>query len=799
MLRGPERIRVPGPTSQFRVRPRARAASPALAKRINPNPGPAALPTREQIVAFIAAAPENVGKREIAAAFNIKGADRIGLKRILKEIEMDGAIARGRGGLAPSGRLPPVVLADITARDRDGEFLANPAEWDVGNGPAPRITVAAPRGAKRPGQPAPGIGDRVLLRVEASHAEPGRYTGRVIKTLGKNKSEIIGVYRAGPAGGRIIPVEKRAQGREIAIPAGEEGEARDGDLVSVVLQRESRFGLPQGRVRERLGALGSEKAVSLIALHLHHIPHVFAAATLAEADAAVPVDLAGREDWRDAPLLTIDPPDAKDHDDAVMAVPDPDPANAGGFVVTVAIADVAAYVRTGSALDREALMRGNSVYFPDRVVPMLPERISNDLCSLREAEDRPALAIRMVIGADGVKRRHSVHRVMMRSRAKLSYAQAQGAIDGAPDAATAPLLEPALRPLWAAYAALRQARDARGPLALDLPERKVVLTADGAVDRVVVPARLDAHRLIEEFMILANVAAAETLEQARQPLIYRVHDEPALEKMRGLGEVLASIGIKLPKESALRPALFNRILASVAETEHATFINEVVLRSQAQAVYAAQNLGHFGLNLRRYAHFTSPIRRYADLIVHRALIAACRLGNDGLSSEVTVAALDQIGEQISAAERRAMAAERETIDRLIAHHLADRVGATFTGQISGVTRSGLFIKLDETGADGFVPISTIGADYYRHDEAKHALVGERSGETHRLGDRVEVRLVEAAAVAGALRFELLSEGRTRPDRGGATAPRGRSPVRKPGTPGRPAGIRTGTRHRGSRR
>ena len=770
-----------------------------MAKRINPNPGAAGLPSREQILAFIAAATEKVGKREIAAAFNIKGADRIGLKRILKEIEEDGAIARGRGGLTPSGRLPPVVLADITARDRDGEFLASPAEWDVGNGAAPKITVSAPRGGKRPGQPAPGIGDRVLLRVEASVGEPDRYTGRVVKVLGKNKSDIIGVFRAGPEGGRIIPVEKRAQGREVAIPAGEEGEARDGDLVSVTLQRESRFGLPQGRVRERLGSLGSEKAISLIALHLHHIPHVFGAATLAEADAVVPVGLDGREDWRDAPLLTIDPPDAKDHDDAVMAIADPDPANPGGFVITVAIADVAAYVRPGSALDREALLRGNSVYFPDRVVPMLPERISNDLCSLREAEDRPALAVRMVIDAAGAKRRHSFHRVMMRSRAKLSYAQAQAAIDGFADAVTTPLLEPVLRPLWAAYEALRRARDARGPLALDLPERKVLLTADGAVDRVVVPARLDAHRLIEEFMIQANVAAAEILEQARQPLIYRVHDEPALEKMRALGEVLASIGIKLPKESALRPALFNRILASVAETEHATFINEVVLRSQAQAVYAAQNLGHFGLNLRRYAHFTSPIRRYADLIVHRALIAACRLGNDGLSSEVTVAALDQIGEQISAAERRAMAAERETIDRLIAHHLADRVGATFTGQISGVTRSGLFIKLDETGADGFVPISTIGADYYRHDEAKHALVGERSGETHRLGDRVEVRLVEAAAVAGALRFELLSEGRTRPDRGGAMAPRGRSPVRKPGTPGRPAGIRTGTRHRGSRR
>jgi ribonuclease R len=777
---------------------RPRSEPDPLAKRIHPNPGAAGLPSREQILAFIAASTETVGKREIAAAFNIKGADRIGLKRILKEIEEDGAIARGRGGLAPSGRLPPVVLADITARDRDGEFLASPAEWDVGNGATPKITVATPRGGKRPGQPAPGIGDRVLLRVEASAGEPGRYTGRVIKVLGKSKSDIIGVFRAGPEGGRIIPVEKRAQGREVAIPAGEEGDARDGDLVSVTLQRESRFGLAQGRVRERLGSLGSEKAVSLIALHLHHIPHVFAAATLAEADAVVPVGLAGREDWRTEPLLTIDPPDAKDHDDAVMATSDPDPANAGGFVVTVAIADVAAYVRPGSALDREALVRGNSVYFPDRVVPMLPERISNDLCSLREAEDRPALAVRMVIAADGTKRRHSFHRVMMRSRAKLSYAQAQAAIDGFADDVTAPLLEPVLRPLWEAYAALREARDARGPLALDLPERKVLLDADGAVDRVVVPARLDAHRLIEEFMIQANVAAAETLEQARQPLIYRVHDEPALEKMRALGEVLASIGIKLPKEGILRPALFNRILATVAETEHAIFINEVVLRSQAQAVYAAQNLGHFGLNLRRYAHFTSPIRRYADLIVHRALISACRLGSDGLSSEMSVAALDQIGEQISAAERRAMAAERETIDRLIAHHLADRVGATFTGQISGVTRSGLFIKLDETGADGFVPISTIGADYYRHDEAKHALVGERSGETHRLGDRVEVRLVEAAAVAGALRFELLSEGRARPDRNARPGPN-RS-VRKPGASGRPPGIRnTGSRHRGSRR
>ena len=746
----------------------------------------------------MAEAKEPVGKREIAQAFGIKGAAKIELKRILKEIEEDGDLDRGRGGLAPAGHLPPVVLADIRARDRHGDFLAVPVEW-TGTGKPPSIVLTQPRGPRKGNRPASGIGDRALIRVERD--PEGGYTGRVIKVIGKNKAEIIGVYRAGAQGGRIVPVEKRSQGREILIPPGEEGQARDGDLVSVSLERETRFGLPKGRVRERLGSLGSEKAVSLIALHLHNIPHVFADSTLAEADAAEPATLNGREDWRDRPLLTIDPPDAKDHDDAVMAEADPDPANPGGFILTVAIADVAAYVRAGSSLDREALERGNSVYFPDRVVPMLPERISNDLCSLREGEDRPALAVRMVISADGEKRRHGFHRVMMRSRAKLAYAQAQAAIDGQPDATTGPLLETALRSLWAAYAALRAARDRRGPLALDLPERKVLLSPDGAVDRVIVPERLDAHRLIEEFMIQANVAAAETLEQAKQPLIYRVHDEPALEKMRALGEVLASVGIKLPKEGALRPALFNRILATVAETEHSVFLNEVILRSQAQAVYAAENLGHFGLNLRRYAHFTSPIRRYADLIVHRALITAGRLGPDGLGSAVSLGELAQIGEQISAAERRAMAAERETIDRLIAHHLADQIGASFEGQIAGVTRAGLFIKLDGTGADGFVPVSQLGADYFRHEEGRHALVGERTGETFRLGDRVEVRLVEAAPVAGALRFELLSEGRSR---SGARKPGpGKAPGGRPfkaAPPGRPAGIRnTGTRHRGSRR
>jgi ribonuclease R len=736
------------------------------------------LPTRDAILEFIRSEPGPVGKREISRAFSIKGGARIALKRLLKDLEDEGVLDRKGKSVHKAGMLPPVVMADIVSRDRDGEFLATPTEWDEAErGRPPRIAVHLPRRPK-PGMPVPGLGDRVILRVEpAGDRSAAAYLGRLVKVLDKAKAQVLGVFRAFPGGGgAIAPIDKKQLGREIPVPVGDENGASDGDLVSVSLAKRGRFGLVLGKVMEKLGSLKSEKAISLVAIHAHGIRMEFPPAALAEAEAARPATLAGREDWRDLPLLTIDPPDAKDHDDAVHARPDDDPTNEGGHVVTVAIADVAAYVPTGGALDREALLRGNSVYFPDRVVPMLPERISNDLCSLRPREDRPALAVRIVLAADGRKLRHSFHRVLMRSAAKLAYAQAQAAIDGAPDETTGLLLEPVLRPLWAAYACATKARRERAPLDLDLPERKILLKKDGTVDRVVVPERLDAHRLIEEFMILANVAAAETLEDRRTPLLYRVHDEPSLEKMRALGEVLASVGIKMTLQGALRPAFFNRILGHVAGSEHQALINEVVLRSQAQAEYANENYGHFGLNLRRYAHFTSPIRRYADLVVHRALVRAMRLGDDGLRDD-TIDAMPEIAASISGSERRAMAAERETIDRLIAHHLADSIGATFEGRITGVTRSGLFVRLNETGADGFIPAGTLGADYFRYDEAAHALVGDRTGETHRLGDLATVRLVEAAPLAGALRFELLSEGKT-------TTPRSRRSGRNAGKTGR---------------
>ncbi len=718
------------------------------------------LPSKEDLLAFIGSRAGKVGKREIARAFGLKSSD-VALKSILRELAEEGQVEHRRRKLTRPGHLPSVVLADITGRDRDGELIAVPTEWDEeAHGAPPQIRIVSPRRAK-PGEVA-GVNDRALLRVEETGDpdEAIRHSGRIIKIIDRARQRVLGVFRALPGGGgRLTPIDKKQLGREIAIPPGATADAEDGDLIAVEVMRSGRFGLPTGTVRERLGSTKSERAVSMIAIHAHGIPHVFKREALAEAEVAAPAGLEGRQDWREVPFVTIDPADAKDHDDAVHAVRDTDPANPGGFVVSVAIADVAHYVRPGSALDREAAERGNSVYFPDRVVPMLPERISNDLCSLRASEDRAALVVRMVVGADGRKRSHAFYRVLIRSAAKLHYAQAQAAIDGRPDEATAPLVPMVLEPLFDAYRVLHAARDQREPLDLDLPERKVLLKADGTVDRVITPARLDSHRLIEEFMILANVAAAETLERAHVPLVYRVHDEPSLEKVQALREFLASIDIALPKSGALKPALFNRILARVKDSEYEKLVNEVVLRSQAQAEYAAENYGHFGLSLRRYAHFTSPIRRYADLIVHRGLIRAMKLGPGGLPDSQDVSTLGEIAARISAAERRAMTAERETVDRLIAHFLADRVGATFEGHISGVTRAGLFVKLDETGADGFIPARTIGNEYFRYHEDRHAMIGEESGETHRLGDKVSVRLVEAAPVAGALRFELLSEGR----------------------------------------
>ncbi|MEJ8476475.1 ribonuclease R [Roseibium algae] len=755
-------------------------AKPTRRKTTGRDKTPGEFPSRDAILTFIAENPGKAGKREIARHFGIVGAARIQLKKILKDLAEDGMVEKRQKRLIRPGDLPPVFVVSLIARDIDGELLGEPVDWDEEAGQAPKVLVLTAKGKA----PQPGVGDRALIRLADIDSGPeAQHTGRVIKVLEKQQGAVLGIlrHREGERPPFLEPIDRKQ--RELDVDPTDLKDAKDGDLVSVQVVRTGKYGTPRAAIVERFGSMKSEKAVSEIALQVHSIPHVFLAAVELESESAKPVTLGKREDWRKIPLVTIDPADAKDHDDAVFAEPDEDPANEGGHIAYVAIADVAHYIRPGSALDREAHLRGNSVYFPDRVIPMLPERISNNLCSLREKEERPAMAVRMIFDKSGRKVSHTFHRVLMRSAAKLSYEQAQKAIEGITDDKTETLVDGVLKPLWDAYATLKAGRDAREPLELDLPERKIKLKDDGTVDHVFVPERLDAHKLIEEFMIQANVAAAETLEKKKSPLLYRIHDASSPEKLESLKEFLSTIDMKLPSSGGLRPAMFNGLLAKVKDTPQAPVVNEVVLRSQAQAEYSPQNIGHFGLNLRRYAHFTSPIRRYADLIVHRGLVKAMGFGDDGLPDGIE-SKLDVIGAEISSAERRAMLAERDTIDRLIALWMSEQIGATFKGRIAGVVKSGMFIRLADTGADGFVPASTIGLDYYRYDEGSHSLIGDKSGETYQLGDSVEVKLVEAAPFAGALRFEIMTPGRivgkrlrsSGPKKSGP--PRGRGPSRR---------------------
>ncbi|MEO1312316.1 MAG: ribonuclease R [Pseudomonadota bacterium] len=710
------------------------------------------LPTKSQILAWIRDNPSETSKRDVARAFGIKGADRIPLKALLREMQSSGEITKDRKHMREAGTLPPVSVLRVTGPDEQGDLWAAPAQWED-EGPEPRILMQM-----RAHEPALGEGDRVLARLSPSEEEGASYTGRLIRRIGHGPRKLVGIYRASEAGGRILSIDRKA-GHEWTVAPGDRHGAEDGELVEAEQSGpKARMGVPRARIVTRLGDPSAPKAVSLIAIHNHGIPDDFPPEVLEKAEAAKPVTLGKREDLRHLPLITIDPADARDHDDAICALPDAE----GGHIVWVAIADVAHYVRPGTALDGAARERGNSTYFPDRVVPMLPEGLSADLCSLHEGVDRPCIAVEIKLDAAGRKTAHRFTRGLMRSPASLTYGQAQAAIDGAPDAQTADLLEPVLRPLWAAYAAAARAREARQPLNLDLPERRIVLDDDGTVLSVAFRERMDAHKLIEEFMVVANVCAAETLEKKQHPLIYRVHEEPSAEKLDALRETAQSAGLTLAKGQVLSTKLLNRLLDQAAGLDEAELINMQVLRSMQQAYYYPQNFGHFGLSLRAYAHFTSPIRRYADLVVHRALIAAHKWDKDGLTPD-EVERLEPTAEWISQTERRSMLAERETTDRYLAAYLADRVGSDFAGRVSGIARFGLFVKLDDTGADGLIPIRSLGDEYFHYDRDSQTLMGDRSGRVIGLGQRATVRLSEAEAITGGLVFELLElEGETLP-------------------------------------
>ncbi|MDP2738337.1 MAG: ribonuclease R [Pseudorhodobacter sp.] len=729
------------------------------------------IPSKDDILKWISDNPTLTTKRDIARAFGIKGsAARIELKRLLKELDDDGALARRHRSFRAADQLPPVSILQVLAPDAQGDLFARPLEWQ-GDGAAPRILVVT-----RATDPALGAGDRILARLTEVAADGHSHEARLIRKLGVNPLHLLGIFRAGAEGGRIVPIDKGSD-KEWRVGRDHAAGAKDGELVEAEAIGERRLGLPQARITARLGDPSGPRAVSLIAIHQHGIPDQFPDAVMAEADAALPVALGAREDLRPLPFITIDPADARDRDDAVHAHADDNPANPGGHVVWVAIADVAHYVRPGSQLDHEARKRGNSTYFPDRVVPMLPDTLSGDLCSLHQHVDRACLAVRMVLDAQGEKVSHRFKRGLLRSVGSLSYRAVQDAIDGHPDADCAALLDPVLKPLYAAYEVTKLARARRQPLDLDLPERKIVLSDDGKVTSVAFAERYDAHKLIEEFMILANVCAAEELTRLRRPLLFRVHEEPSREKLDALREVAEASGFTLAKGQVLKTSHLNRLLAQAEGTEFDELMNITTLRSMTQAYYHAENFGHFGLALISYAHFTSPIRRYSDLIVHRALILAHGWGDDGLSAN-DIENLPETARLISDTERRSMVAERDTSDRYLAAYLADRVGSEFAGRISGVQRFGLFVRLDETGADGLIPIRSVGREFFHYDQAAMTLVGADTGLTIGIGQRVTVRLAEAVPLTGGLMLELLAiEDRALP--AGAGARRGRYAPRKP--------------------
>ena len=611
------------------------------------------------------------------------------------------------------------------------------------------MTRKPPRNAPKP-KPSKHKGDKHKSR--RSMVKPVKaFTGKPER---EGPQRIVGVLSKASNGWRLQSTNRRERG-EYILHAKTRFDLREGDLaVAEVSGGGKRFGPREAKLIEILGDMNAVGAVSLIAIATHDIPTDFSKAALEEADAAKPVTLGDRTDLRDIPLVTIDGPDARDFDDAVFAEADKD-----GWHLIVAIADVSHYVKTNSALDKAAYQRGNSTYFPDRVVPMLPEALSNELCSLKPNVDRACMAAHLWLDKEGELVRWKFVRGVMRSKARLTYEQVQQAVDGTPDNLTEPLLEPVIKPLYGAYRCLLAARGKRGTLELDLPERKVEIE-NGRVKTIKVRERLDSHKLIEEFMICANVAAAAQLENKGGICLYRIHDKPSEMKLDALRDFLDSLGISLVPMKQLHPRFLTQILENSAGGEHAQVINEMMLRSQAQAVYSPDNIGHFGLALAKYAHFTSPIRRYADLVVHRGLIRACKLGDDGLIND-EMSSLEETAEHISTTERRSSAAERDATDRFITLFMMDRVGATFPARISGVARFGLFARLDETGADGIIPINSLPDDYYFHDESRQALVGKRTKRVYQLAQTVMVRLEQADRLTGGMSFSIVDDEQER--------------------------------------
>ncbi len=694
-------------------------------------------PSMEDVLEYLKVQSTPVTKRDVARAFHIKGNDRIHLKKILKDLREKNEIQGGSGGrkIGLTDALPERVVVEITGLDSMGDLLARPLEWPTDK-PMPQVTITNDKLI-----PPAGVGDVVQVSVKPIGNK--LYEGATLRRMTAGENHMVGIYEDG----YIHSVDRRLS-RDfelVRVPPSIHLQNKDIVVADIPMVRDRN---PKATFIKKIGNFAQAFAPTLIAIYQHSLPVAFTEAAERQAQnlKVPPVDKE-HEDLRQIPFVTIDGADARDFDDAVWA----EETNEG-FHVMVGIADVAWYVRPGSALDMDARLRGNSTYFPDRVLPMLPFELSNGVCSLNPNETRASMVCEVWLNKQGKKLRHTFRRALIKSVRRLTYPEVQAALDG-----KTPIvgLEKEIDTLHKVYRVLAKQRANRGVLELDVPERQVILDAKGKVKAIKVRESLDSMKLIEELMILANVAAAETLESADVPTMYRVHDRPSNEKRERLNAFLTSLHYKAIREDA-QPKDFNAILTKADGTKQDYAINEFVLRSQSQAEYSPENIGHFGLALSHYAHFTSPIRRYADVLVHRALIKALHLGAGALTAE-EADTFGNIAEHISATERQSAAAEMDAVDRYTASFLSGREGEVFTGRISSVTAFGLFVAIDEYGADGFIPFRLMTGDYYEYDDEAQQLVGRGSGKTYRMGDTIRVILMECEPETGSLLFKPISK------------------------------------------
>lgn len=716
----------------------------------------APFPDEAQILEFIRENPGRASKREITRAFQIKGEDKIKLKKLLRKMTLDGGLEKShKSRLQVAGDLPPVLVVEMSGIDHHGDLTARPVNWDKDTDPPKILMYAYDKRNKL------GLGDQALVRLSANtdKGESG-YVAKVIRHIEKRKEQIIGVFHSDDEHIAFVnPTDKKDRNKYL-IAKNDWNGAKDGSLVLIQLkpgtQRSRHVKAKPAKVVKSFGSTEDAKSISLIAIITQGIAIDFPDAALNEANNSDEPHLGNRVDLREIPLITVDPSDARDHDDAIWAEMDNDPKNEGGCHIIVAIADVAHYVRPASALDKEAVKRGNSTYFPDRVVPMLPETLSNGLCSLHEGEDRYTMAVHIWFDKRGKKIRHKFVRGLMNSHASLSYEEFQNAYNGSVSKRAEPLLGTVINPLYQAFDILKKGRDFREPLELNVPEKKIILDDKGHVKSIVNRVSIPAHKLVEEFMIQANVAAAEELESKKTPCMYRIHEQPSADKIETLRLFMQSLDYNFAKGQVIKPKIFNNLIDKVRGTAQENVVSTIVLRTQMQAKYSPDNHGHFGLSLTRYGHFTSPIRRYADVIVHRGLINALKLGDDGLSKH-DAENMVETAEHISTTERNSMVAERQSTERYIAHYMSDRIDEEFEGKINGVVGVGLFIGLSETGGEGFVPISSLVGDYFHYDKEHQLLEGEHTKIIFQLGDSVTVKLKEANPMSGGLIFEVVDE------------------------------------------